>query len=226
MDTHKVFIKLYRRLLSRSVFYIPSEFIFDGIQDMISLSLEDYSDRLLYLGKDRRSKSLQNPEAFENVSKKRFQLEKTVSYLLKQKGIMGEDSFSYLQGKYMEFVSAACYGSKELYDNVQRYFPNESLVLYKTFLLQQNILNAHRKELVSALKIANNQPYSLEDLEKMSLLQDPAIVEVFSFQSTGLQRDGLHAQPNDGVALISDEEAQDFLLKTVFSIPCERINEK
>ncbi len=223
MDTHKVIIKLNRRLLSRSVFYIPSEFIFDGIQDMISLSLDDYSDRLLYLGKDRRSKSLQNPEAFENVTKKRFQLEKTVSYLLKQKGIMEEGSFSYLQDKYMEFVNAACYGSKELYDNVQKYFPDESLVLYKTFLLQQNILNKHRKELVSALKIANNQPYSLEDLKKMSLLQDPAIGEAFSLHSTGLQTTALHAQSNDGVALISDKQALNFLLETVFSIPCERI---
>lgn len=67
MNTHKIFIKLYRRLLSQSVFYIPSELIVDGVQEMISVPLADYSDQLLYLAKNRMSKPLQNPETFENI---------------------------------------------------------------------------------------------------------------------------------------------------------------
>lgn len=226
MNTHKVFIKLLRRLMSQSVFYLPSEFVVAGIQDMISITIDDYTDRLLYLAKNRRTKPLENPESFENILKKRFQLDKTVSYLIKQKSILDDGSFSYLLEKYMAQVNLACYGSKVLYDNIKERFPNEKLVVYNTFLVQQNTLHEHRKELISKLNIANNQPSSLDDFLQMSLMQNPAFKEMLSLHETELQPTALHLQPTDGFALISDEQAQEFLLESVFSIPIEEIQKR
>ncbi|WP_131811084.1 hypothetical protein [Aequorivita soesokkakensis] len=223
MDTYKIFIKLYRRLMSQSVFYVPSELIVDEIQEMFNFPLNDYADQLLYLSKDRNTTLLQNPEALENIIAKRFQLERTVSYLLRQKSIMDEGSYTYLQEKYMEQVNVACYVSTLLCDNVKAYFPNETLVLYNSFLAQQNAMDEHRNELVKMLKITNNQPYRLEDITNLSLLKNPTVKEAFSLQSKGLQRDGLEVRSTDGIAIISDEAARDFLLETVFSIPLKKI---
>jgi len=60
------------------------------------------------------------------------------------------------------------------------------------------------------------QPYSLEELKNLSLLQNPAIKELLSRQSSELQPKALQGQTTDGVALISDEEAQSFLLEFLF----------
>ncbi|MDN3725258.1 hypothetical protein QRD02_12790 [Aequorivita sp. SDUM287046] len=209
--------------MSQSVFYIPSEFVVAGIQDAISITIDDYTNQLLYLAKNRRSKPLENPEAFENIIKKRFQLDKTVSYLIKQKNILDDRSFSYLLEKYMDQINLACYGSKVLYDNVKERFPNEPLMVYNTFLVQQNTIQEHRNELISRLDIANNQLSSLDDVLQMSLMQNPAFKELLSLQEKELQPIALQTHPTNGVALISDEEAQHFLLETVFSIPLDEI---
>lgn len=226
MNNYKIFVKLYRRLFSQSVFYIPSELIVDGVQDMVAVQIDQYTDRLLYLAKDRRSKPLQNPETFENIIFKRFQLQKTVSFLLKEQTRMDEESFSYLMEKYMEHVNIACYVSKLLFDNIKGYFPNEPLVVYNTFLVQQNTINEHRESLIKTLKIADDQPYVLENLLQMSLMQNPAFKETLSLQELRLQPDSLQLQTTDCNGLISDEQAENFLLETVFSIPLEKTEKK
>lgn len=226
MDIHKTFLKLYRRLLSQTVFYIPSELNVEGLQDMFDVPIDEYTDRLLLLAKDKRSKPLQNPEAFETVIAKSFLLQKTVSFFLKQQTRMDEESFSYLKEKYMEHVNAACYVSKLLFDKVKEYFPNEPLVVYNSFLVQQNTVNEHRDSLVKTLKIVDNQPYLLEDLLKMSLLHNPAYKEKFPLQELGLQPEVIQEQQTDDAGMISDEQAQNFLLETVFSIPLGEIQKQ
>ena len=208
--------------MSQSVYYIPSDLVIDGAQEMIDVPLDDYTDQLLFLPQNGKAIPIQNPEVFEKIVGKRYLLQASVSQLLSQKNTLDEESFSYLQEKYMEQVNIVCYVSKLLYDHVKEHFPNEKLVLYNTFFIQQNALLEHRNDLVKTLQIANNQPYTLEDLKNLSLLQSPTIKELIS-QSTGLQSDGLLVQPTDGVVLISDEEARHFLLENVFSIPLEEI---
>lgn len=143
--------------------------------------------------------------------------------MIKQQGKMDEGSFSYLQEKYMVQVNVAVYVSKLLFDNIKAHFPNETLVVYNSFLVQQNTIREHRNELIKNFKITDNQPYVLEDLLQMSLMQNPALKEMLSLPELGLQSVALQARPTDGVALISDEQAQNFLLETVFSIPFDKI---
>lgn len=47
-----------------------------------------------------------------------------------------------------EHVDIACYVSKLLFDNIKVYFSNELLVVYNSFLVQQNTINEHRESLV------------------------------------------------------------------------------
>lgn len=217
MNSFNIYKKLFRRLMSQSVFYAPSELLVDGMQDMFDIQLIDYVDKLFYFTEDRISKPLENPEAFENIIGKRFQLEKTVAYLIKQKNAMDESSFAYIFEKYIIQVKVACCVSKLLWDNVENYFPNEPLVLYNTFLVQQNTMNEHKNELEKTFKIADSQPLQLEDLMKMSLMQNPDYLEMFSLEEI-TQPDLLQENATEAVALISDEEAEKFLLESVFSI--------
>jgi len=224
MDSYKTFLALYEKLLSQSLFYIPNDLVVEGIQEMIDVLLSDFTDRLLFLSQDGKAIPFQNPGVFEKIMIKRYILQASVTQLLNLKNTIDEDSFSYLEEKYMEYVNIACYVSKLLYDNVKTFFPNEILVLYNSFLVQQNTMEEHRNELVRVLKITNNQPYSLEDLKNLSSLQNPIYKDAFTLESTELQWDGLNMQPTDSITIISDEDARNFLLETVFSIPSDQIS--
>lgn len=192
--------------------------VVDELREMLSIPIDGYTDRLLHLAKDRKCYPIKNPETFENILEKQFQLTRTVTYLILQRSRLDKGSYTYILDKYMEQVNLGCYVSKLLYDNVRERFPNETSVVYNSFLVQHNTFVAHRDELVANLDIENNEPFELEDLLQLSLLREPALREMLSLQQPVPQRDIWMENATSSIALISDEQARNFLLENVFSI--------
>lgn len=235
------FDKLVEVLIRDVVFYIPSAliptYLLKDLKDQIP---KGFLDEISILDIPGGFGVFENKEFSERFLLKRTSLEQNIYTLLKKKKELDSKEFHYVLGKYFDQVEFYCAIVNWLSVNLSIYHKNEiDMVTIGSFELQNELYKSHFIELINLFYpselIQLKEYYDLSELLKTYF---PDLMARYDKASNALlvkshidfsQHDFKEDQnkttkekktikKKKKKPLISDQEAEEFILKSVFNI--------
>ena len=233
----KFFMKLYKNLFEELIFYIPGHLIPDELLiEHNLLELKKYFQMVFYMDKMKGPVLLEENSVKPNMISKASFLEKNIFILLKKKDKESSATFNFILEKYIKQIEGYCYVSKWMFDNIEieeieginnevvNYFREQSKChISHLDDLKKHFQNDHilmKLDSYGAINtIEGYIPKLLEQLQGMEEKLDQKTKLIDSFVK-GVTSE--MAKPSTTVLkkklLISEVEADEFILKTVFNL--------
>jgi hypothetical protein len=149
--------ELIEVFLHNSIYYVPSEIIFDGVLEQLEGQLEDdFFDELSFLDIHEGIAQITNEDAFELNSllfDKRSSLEKNIFDLLEIQLEMESNIFQLVIEKYFDQLIFYLFITKWLTLNLKNYNKSDiHISIIGAFKIQHENFNAHLKDLYNSFE--------------------------------------------------------------------------
>ncbi|RSK40401.1 hypothetical protein [Mangrovimonas spongiae] len=192
-----------RNNLTRSyIFYVPSK-VYDDVQrtqlkDMIPYHL---TNTIVYMDDDR--KTIEDISEFNKVEiiSKNSLFDENIFTLIDAQSKLSAPQFKHLINKYWEHVETHTYLTNLMYTHLSEYIKDASKNVSDMFLLQKDYFSTHHTEIKRTFG---------------ALLTSRFTNALISYNKKPVQT---KKQKPKKPQIISDEDADVFLLETVFNIP-------
>jgi len=201
-------------LIRSYIFYIPDSIYedlnrtaFKGIIKQADLNKLGYFDNDLNV-----STNLKLLRTIDFITKSKY-LEKNILQLFKAKKELSTSEFNYLLEAYKEHVVAHTFITEELNRNLKKYFQNIDLEIINLFKLQAQAFEKHQKAISTHFgKLEEPNTFNQEEFIKRFQENKFKIASKSSIKKDKKK------------PLITNEEADDFLLKTIFNVKVTTLN--
>ncbi|MGB3608521.1 MAG: hypothetical protein WA775_14455 [Psychroserpens sp.] len=209
---------LNRQLMKLLVFYVPYELFQNLTENEIKLFEENLIFKTIYIYKDKQDIiKYENPILAMDIFGKSKLYEDNTFRLLQLKDNMSKNAFDYVFRKYLNKLDGFNYIVKWLYLNLPSNFSQLAKSDIALFKFQSDSCENHLKELKSLFNSKDtNVPYNLKKI----LIENKG---VFSQVSNSVDDNSEKLTTKRKVnekpkKLITDHEADIFLLKTIFNV--------
>ncbi len=233
--------KLFKNLLEELIFYIPDNEIFNvTIKAHNLLELKIYFQKVIYMDKMKGPLMYTNDTYKPNMLEKASLLNRNILSLIDKKGKLDLVGFNYVFDKYYEQVQGIYFVATWLNNNERLAMVEQANVrainkfksqeqLYEKHLLELNATFKNSKELVSQnndriiknlelqFPVLFKQLKGIDTaLEENKNVIDQLVKEFLKYQKTSLNNVAI--PKSNKKILITETEAKEFLLETVFGI--------
>jgi hypothetical protein len=233
----KFFMKLYRNLFEELVFYIPGHLMPDELLiEHNLLELQKYFQMVIYMDKMKGPVLLEESDNRPNMISKGTFLEKNIFILLKKRDKESKATFHFILEKYVKQIQGYCFVSQWMTDNIEatevkglnrevintfneqskcysihladlkRYFQNDEFIVISEPNGAINTIEGYVPKLMRQLESME------EKLDKKTKLIDSFVKGVTSEMARS-PKVALKKK-----LLMSEIEADEFILKTVFNL--------
>lgn len=226
MEATKEMESLLKRIYMPSVFYFPKE-LFSNLSPETNKVLMEYQffEDIGIIKINEDISSLRRHINALEIYKKDNVLEGNVFQLLEMKDRLGRESFRFLLDKYLSNVKAWIFAYNWLLNNFDKYMPKTSKNEKLLFEYQCKILDDHltKLNLKFQFNFKNTKATNLMDVlsKKRGLFHfDKSIHHSIkrSIKNNDEDKENKTSKPIKKQLLLTDKEADEFLLKTVFNI--------
>ena len=233
----KFFMKLTKNLFEELIFYIPGHLLPDELLiEHNLLELKKYFQMVFYMDKMKGPVLLEESNSIPNMISKTSFLEKNIFILLKKKDKESKATFCFILEKYVKQIQGYCFISQWMAENIEiaevksvnngvinnfneqskcynvhladlnKYFQNDEFIVIKESDRITNTIETYIPKLMEQLQ---GMEQKIDQKTKLidSLLKGVAN-EVAMSPTTALKKK----------LLISEMEADEFILKTVFNL--------
>ena len=227
MELDKLFIELRQNLYKPFIFYIPKSLI---PEEKKALWKEEkyavYFNMVTLIDSQGFDSELKEKASYHKMMIKSAVLDENMFMLIEKNGSLKEEQFRFFLAKYMEHVNFVVYISdwmsrnvvihiKDLSEETKNSFQLQAQVFLKHFEdLRSNILTTRQvipKKEVNVLEFIENDLVEIKDALNLSK-DSKSTYKAIEFNKELPPRKLKKILP-----LLTDEEAEEFLLKTVFN---------
>jgi len=214
--------QLVSNISKKYLFYFPSS-IYSEIENSVIAGMIPYEtyDIILY-NKDKVGAIAYDLEniATADILNKNSLLKNNLLLLIDSKTKVSANAFKFILDDYMNLINSHVYITNWLFNNVKKKFPELSNIMFNAFKNQSNFFNQHSLQLEQHFQLRSQEP-NLDTLDLMKTMK-------MSFSPPTVKADApqldVSSKPQTSIPLkktkpkISDEEIDQFLLKTVFGV--------
>jgi hypothetical protein len=224
--------ELILRLYKPLIFYIPRK-LFKEIEgfDWSNKKFDEVFDKLVLIKSDGSNQELGSNPSYFYILMKTAELEKNIYSLLEVKERYGKESFNFLISKYNQHVDFYIRITNWLLENVKEDISEVTQETLNSLTFQKDAFLAHRVYIQTKLIKVNQEKSSADNdkLTKGDLMSIKALLEGNSSQfkesndnpnvkSNRQDEEKPQTVKNKKKLLITDKQAEDFLLQTVFKM--------
>jgi hypothetical protein len=217
MELDKLFDDIWKTLYKSFVFYIPSRL-------MHGLEYNNLLNKVILIDRKGFDRELKDEESHYEILIKPMTLNDNIFKLIDQNERLPTEQFQFFLEKYLEHVNFVFYVSDWMEKHVEVDIPGLREDTKNAFKSQTKVFSQHVEDLKTHIIIANE-----------SLKKDVNVQEFIENDLTEIKR-ALHISTDSGklndlvnkaedstlikkkAPLLTDEEAEAFLLETVFQI--------
>jgi hypothetical protein len=219
-----IFDNLRDNITSSYLFYVPLnvyEMIQDsGLKDIIPM---EATDVILYI--DSKKRSTVNPKEFNRIEivAKSAVLDENSFQLFNEQRNLPESEFQFLLNKYYEHLNAHHYITQSLCHSLTKWFPDVEEDIKQLFTLQAQIFEKHYKNIIQNFNIGKEagafKTNSIISRFENSYSNSKELnIKVPTFETPENDSSQLRPQRKKKPILITDDEAEIFILESVFNI--------
>ncbi len=215
---------LQRNLYKSLIFFIPESIVPVEKKESLEVKkLQPILNTVIVIDKEGRDRSLdQNPDLLQLFGKT-SQLDENMFLLLEEEERLTSNQFNFLIKKYSEQINVFVYVSNWLNENLELYIAKVDDKVKAYFVLQKTAFQNH-KELL-------HQNYSLNVIPQP---KPQEVIEHIENTFNGFDKfktikedkeptsRPVLKNPKKKPILITDEQAEDFLLRTVFNVNIQK----
>lgn len=226
MEPSKEMEELLKRIYMPSVFYFPIE-LFPDLSTETKKELDKYQffEELGILKANGEVEPLKRAANTLEIGKKDGVLEANVFQLLETKERLKRESFVFLLDRYLSYVKTWIYAYNWLLSNFDKQFTETDKKLKSLFEYQCVVLDNHLKILNQKFQFnySNTPTTNLVDIlsknkEMLPLGQSLNNDLKGSVKKVEVKADQKSVKQNKKKLLLTEKQADDFLLKTVFNV--------
>lgn len=235
----KFFMKLNKNLFEELLFYIPEHLIADELLiENNLLELKKYFQTVIYMDRMKGPVLLEESKSKLNMILRTSFLEKNIFILLKKKDKESKATFNFILEKYVNQIQGYCFVSKWMADNIETtvvkdlntkainsfkeqsecyrihladiksHFQNEEIVVLRESTVSNDSIEEYIPKLMEQIQSLD------EKIDMKTALLDSIVKEVTS--------EAVKSNPEKVAQkkklLISQNEADEFILRTVFNL--------
>lgn len=234
MSSEKTFNKLRINLYKSFVFYLPGN-IFELQHQDLRNDVTQILDKIIVINENGNISELKNQPVLTTILQKQKTLDNNLFKLLDIRKNLKTAEFDFFVNKYLEKVNFCLYITKWLNDNLELYPFGINEEVKKAFQFQLHFFQEHFNNLNGQLNSNKNEVQQAPDnivqfIEnnfkelKETLTNQKAEIGLVNnehekqFQDTNLTNEKELKKKKEKLILITEEEAEAFLLKTVFNL--------
>jgi hypothetical protein len=209
---------LINGLYRPSIFYIPAV-LFPKISEELKQKFKDYrvTNELAILKQTGDTCYIEQCIPLIELLHKESSLENNLFQLHKFKDQLKQVSFKFILDNYMKHVSACTYVYSWLYDHVLDVIENLTEDQKQLFDLQYRLINKHQECLENAFLV--EKPIAIEHIEELIATHTHIFKDrKFNELLTDINKEKDNSKQNNKKLLLTDLEADTYLLKTVFNV--------
>lgn len=214
MTLDKIYNKLHGNLYKPLLFFIPSSLLpIENEVVALNTSLTEALDKVYYIDKKGQDYSVNTSESLHPILQKAAILEKNILLLLEQQNKLSKTGFKFLLDKYEELLYFYVETSIKLAKNINELPINDGKAIVVYFEMQRDAFQQHQNTFekyfpsknVTLAKPLDWSNYSEKDLPPIRHL---SIVQTEKKRTTRKKKK----------IILTDLEAREYLLETVFNI--------
>lgn len=188
---------------------------------LFDVPMESYLNKVIYFKEGLEIAIVDEKETFQKVINKKNHLESNLLKLTSIREELKEENFKIVLDRHMQWVEMSCIHSTFLFQEIHNLKTDKTAYYKRIFELQNKTFERYRKELVTTFNYPETNSIDLYDLpnfaEAYTFLE--AIAENKPLVATEIEPTVATRQINtEQEQLITDKEAESFLLETVFHI--------
>ncbi len=228
MELDKLFIELWHNLYKPFIFYIPKSLIPEEKKVLWQeKKIDVYFNTVILIDSKGFDSELQEQLSNHKMMAKSMVLNENMFKLIEKSGSLKEEQFSFFLAKYMEHVNFVVYVSDWLQRNVVADIKGLREETKNAFQSQADVFLKHLEELRSKIlttgqTIPKQEVNVLEFIENdLAEIKNALSLNKDSESTNGaIERDKVTPtnKPKKTLPLLTDQEAETFLLETVFNI--------
>lgn len=219
----KTFEKLRLNLYKPLIFYIPRSIIPDNKKEYFKASrFNNYFNNVIIINQKGFDYQLKDQPSLYHIMGKQGMLDENIFNLLDKKETLNEYQFDFLLSKYLIQINFYVLISEWFNRNMTLHIENLSDEVKNSFKLQYEIFSKHLEQLKSNYFI-KEKIIPLIDIDAFRLIEDefPELNEILSHKpKTGFDKNEFKksTKKKKKTSIITNQEAEDFLLKVVFKV--------
>lgn len=217
----KTFEKLRLNLYKPLIFYIPRSIIPDDKKEYFKASrFNNYFNNVIIINQKGFDYQLKDQPSLYHIMGKQGMLDENIFNLLDKKETLNEYQFDFLLNKYLIQINFYVLISEWFNRNMTLHIENLSDEVKNSFKLQYEIFSKHLEQLKSSYFI-KEKINSQHNINIVELIENefPELNNIFIDSSKNEFKKKIIIKVTNKKALVlTDKEAEEFLLKTVFKV--------
>ncbi|MDT0556216.1 hypothetical protein [Patiriisocius hiemis] len=219
-DLETIHWELVHAVATDMFFYIIADNT-EVVSYLFDIPMESYLNKVIYFKEGLEIAIVDEKETFQKVINKKNHLESNLLKLTSIRDELKEENFKIVLDRHMQWANMSCFYSNLLLDNVDKLMTENVELLVRMFEIQRNAFVKYSTTIKDIFKYQELKPFDVFDVpsfsEGYSFLE--AIAENKPLVATETQPAVATGNTNtEKEQLITDKEAERFLLKTVFHI--------
>jgi len=219
----ETFEKLRLNLYKPLIFYIPRSIIPDDKKEYFEAPrFKNYFNTVVIINQKGRDYELKDEASLYYIMLKQAKLDENIFILLNEKETLNENQFDFLLKKYLIQINFYVLISEWFNRNIALHIDNLSDEVKNSFQLQYDVFIDHLNHLKSNYFIKEKTTQK-QDIDVVKLIEDefPELNKILNHKSkTESNKNEFKniAKAKKEMSIITNQEAEDFLLKTVFKV--------
>ena len=210
-------LNLYKPL----IFYIPRSIIPEDKKEYFEAPrFKDYFNNVIIINQKGRDYELKDQPSFYQIMLKQGMLDENIFNLLDKKETLNENQFDFLLSKYLIQINFYVLISEWFNRNMKLHIDKISDEVKSSFKLQYEVFFKHLEQLKSSYFI-KEKIHSQHNTNIVELIENefPELKEIFANKSKNeLQKRKLIKAVKKKTPIVTDKQAEEFLLDTVFKV--------
>ena len=218
MELEKVFKELWQNLYKPFVFYIPKRL-------MPELDNKDALDMVILIDNQGFDSELKDQLCNHVILGKSMVLNENIFKLIDLNERLKEKQFQFFLEKYLEHVNFVVYISNWMYEHLQQDIKDLQEDTIQAFESQVNVFKRHVEDLRTHIiipdQVLSSKTVNVSEFIERDLLDIKKALNINEDSSSQIPKkviEELPIKPKKILPLLTDEEAEIFLLETVFKI--------